>query len=293
MNENSKKLIADAELAGKLEDGNTTSGWNTPCFPVPKKNGKFRLVQDLRPQNEATIKDGHPLPRIGAIVQKQGKFKIWTTLDLVDGFHQMPLREDHRPITCLSTPLGTKQWKVLVMGLKNSGTQFQRMMEWILKDHPEADPYIDDVIIGSDGDTLEEALYKSYNSVRGVLQTFAKHRLIIHPEKSDFFQTEIQFCGHILREGKRSPAPGKLLPLQQWDLPKTITELRAFLGLANYFSEYVDHYAELAAPLMEKLKVDRIAGKKDQNTESYGMRPSHRPSQNSKRRCAKHTNFGK
>ena len=95
-----------------------------------------------------------------------------------------------------------------------------------------------------------------------MLKTFEREQLIIHTEKSDFFQTEIQFCGHILREGKRSPAPGKLLPLQQWDLPKTITELRALLGLANYSSEYVAHYAELAAPLMEKRKVNQTEGKK-------------------------------
>ena len=73
---------------------------------------------------------------------------------------------------------------------------------------------------------------------------------------------QVEFCGHILREGTRSPAPGKLLPIQQWQLPKTITELGGFLGLCNYFSEYVEHYAEFAGPLSEKLKVGRDDGKK-------------------------------
>ena len=254
-------LVAKCEEAGKLEDGQ--GPWNTPAFPVPKKvPGQYRLVQDLRPQNEATIKDGHPLPRIGDIVQKQGKHRVWTTLDLVDGFHQMPMRKEHRYITCMSTPNGTKQWKVLVMGLKNAGSQFQRMMEWVLKDIPDADPYIDDVIIGGSGDTEEDALKNCYEAVRAVLKRFQEQGLVCHPEKSDFFQKEIQFCGHILREGRRSPAPGKLLPLQKWELPQTVTELRAFLGLANYFSEYVDHYAELAAALMGKLKLNRQEGKK-------------------------------
>jgi transposase InsO family protein len=90
----------------------------------------------------------------------------------------------------------------------------------------------------------------------------AEHKLTCNPQKSAFFQREVEFCGHILREGIRRPAPGKLLPIQRWALPRTITELRGFLGLTNYFSEYVPHYAEDAAPLMEKLKVNRLDGKK-------------------------------
>jgi hypothetical protein len=255
------KLVREAQEAGKLESG--VGSWNTPVFPIPKKTpGQYRLVQDLRPQNEATLKDGHPLPRIGDIVQRQGKYRVWTTMDLVDGFHQMPMKREHRPITCMSTPSGVKQWTVLVMGLKNAGSQFQRMMEWVLADHPHADPYIDDVIIGGEGETEEEALWGCFEAVRKVLKHFEELNLVCHPAKSEFFQKEIQFCGHILREGRRSPAPGKMLPLQTWPQPQTITELRAFLGLANYFSEYVHHYAEAAAPLMGKLKVNRIDGKK-------------------------------
>ena len=67
-----KELVVKAQEMGKLEDGK--GPWNTPAFPVPKKTtGKYRLVQDLRPQNSATIKDGHPLPRISEVVQRQGK----------------------------------------------------------------------------------------------------------------------------------------------------------------------------------------------------------------------------
>lgn len=255
------ELVEKAREMGKLESGK--GPWNTPAFPVTKKvPGTYRLVQDLRPQNEATLKDGHPLPRIGDILQRQGKARIWTTLDLVDGFHQMPLKKEHRYITCMSTPHGTQQWTVQVMGLKNAATQFQRMMEWVLEPHPYADPYVDDVINGSEGQLEEDAVRDNYEKVRAVLKTFEEQKIVCHPGKSEFFQNEVEFCGHILREGRRSPAPGKLLPIQNWELPKTVTELRGFLGLTNYFSEYVHHYAEVATPLMGKLKLSREDGKK-------------------------------
>ena len=68
---------------------------------------------------------------------------------------------------------------------------------------------------------------------------------------------EVEFCGHVLRDGVGRPAPGKFLPIQKCEPPPKITELRAFLGLANYFGEYVPNYATFAAPLTEKLKVGR------------------------------------
>jgi hypothetical protein len=69
------------------------------------------------------------------------------------------------------------QWKVLVMGLKNAGSQFQRMMEWVLREHPTADPYIDDVLVGSTGNTVEEVIENHRKDVRAVLQTLAHHKL--------------------------------------------------------------------------------------------------------------------
>jgi hypothetical protein len=74
----------------------------------------------------------------------------------------------------------------------------------------------------------------------------------VDPENANMFMGEVEFCGHNLREGRRSPAPGKLLSIQKWDLPGTVTALRVFLGLTNYYSSYVQNYAALAAPLMVK-----------------------------------------
>ena len=66
----------------------------------------------------------------------------------------------------------------------------------------------------------------------------------------------------MLRDGVRTPVPGKLLPLRKWVLPQTVTQLRKFLGIKNYFSEYFPNYAAVAAPLMGKLKLSREDRKK-------------------------------
>ena len=85
----------------------------------------------------------------------KGKFKIWTVFDLKDRCHQIPIHENSKHYTCMSTPIGTHQWKVLPMGLKNATSVFQKVMDWVFKDMKNVDPCIDDIIIGSTGDTWD------------------------------------------------------------------------------------------------------------------------------------------
>ena len=122
------------------------------------------------------------------------------------------------------------------MGLKNAGSQFQHMMEWVLKDCEEfATAYLDDLLIGSKGDTVEEVVTNHAKHLVRVLETFEKWQLVCHPKKSFLFHMEVEICGHILRGGTRRPATGKLLPTQGWELPQTITELRAFCSLVQHY----------------------------------------------------------
>ena len=113
---------------------------------------------DFRAVNEATVTDAHPLPLINDILQKHGGHKVWSLLDMKGGSHQVPFKVENRYITCMSTPRGTKQWTVLVMGLKNARSIFQRMMEWVLRDIDCCEVYIDYVIIGSDGIDEEDVI---------------------------------------------------------------------------------------------------------------------------------------
>ena len=255
------RLVDELLEEGKLEDG--MSPWSSPSFPVPKKKpGEYRLVVDYRALNEVTVTDAHPLPRIEDILHVQGKFFIWSVLDMKNGYHQVPLAKACRHLTCMTTPRGPKQWTVLVMGLKNGGAIFQRMMEWVLRDLPGVSVYVDDVIVGSSGSSLEELLANHAQDLARVMDRLKEHQLVVDPAKAKLFVREVEFCGHVLREGKRWPAPGKLLSIQKWELPQTVTQLRGFLGLTNYYSSYVHHYAEWAGPLTSKLQLNRHDGKK-------------------------------
>jgi hypothetical protein len=256
------KMVDGWVLNKTVENGR--GPWSSPAFVVAKKGGKWRGVVDFRSLNEATIRDSHPLPRIEEILVRQGRRHLFSVMDLKDAFHQIPLHPDSRPYTCTSTPRGTKQWKVVVMGLKNGVAIFQRVIEWCLAEVRDvADPYVDDIIVGTVWKGSWEATVETHDKdIRRVMDKLAEHHMVVDEKKCKFFVKEVEFCGHILGNGQRRPAPGKLLALEKWEVPKSVTALRGFLGFTNYYSIYVPGYAELAAVLMEKLKVNKQDGKK-------------------------------
>ena len=110
--------------------------------------------------------------------------------------------------------------------------------------------------------------------IRQVLDTLREHKMRFNVKKPQLFMRTVQFCGHVLVEGRRYPAPDKLAPIKDWELPRTATALRGFLGLTNYYSSYVPHYAEYAAPMTSMLQLNRQDGKNAAKKSCNGpMRP--------------------
>ena len=144
-----KKLFPEFIERGWIEPSD--SEWASRAFIVPKKEkGKWRLVVDYRGLNEQTEHDQYSLPMIDTILQKQQKKRIFTVLDLKHGYHQMPLHPDSRPCTAMST-------KVVPMGAKNGNATSQHMMEDLLGPVRDcADPFVDDIIIGSGTEDMTE-----------------------------------------------------------------------------------------------------------------------------------------
>ena len=259
-----KKMLKEFIERGWIEPSD--SEWASPAFIVPKKEkGKWRLVVDYRGLNEQTEHDSYSLPLIDTILQKQARKHIFTVFDLKHGYHQMPLHEDSRACTAMSTPLGPMQWKVVPMGAKNGNAVFQRMMEDLLGPVRDcADPFVDNIIIGcGTEDTSEDELIKAHEKdLRQVLDVLDRHQMVFKPTKASLFVKEVEFAEHVVGHGLRRPMPGKLTALNHWERADTISELRSFMGFRNYYSGYVRMYAELSGPSHKMLQVWKFDGRK-------------------------------
>ena len=228
----------------------SVSPWSAPILFVPKPDGSLRLCVDYRYLNSCTVKNAYPLPNIEELLDKLAGAKVFSSLDLKSGYHQIGIDHEDRSKTAFRTPFGHFEWNVMPFGLTNAPAIFQRAMDAILGDFigDFCLVYLDDVLIYSSSPE-EHARHLDL-----VLAKLQEHNLVCHPDKCQFELSELRYLGYIVgREGLK-PDPAKVQLVQDWVTPKDTGEVRSFLGLVNYFRRFIPRYDALAAPLYAMTK---------------------------------------
>ena len=110
--------------------------------------------------------------------------------------------------------------------------------------------------------SYEELLEAHERDLTRVLDLLVRHKLTGSSDKATIAVSEVVFAGHVVGNGQRKPIPGKVSAIEHWEKPKTVSELRAYLGFCNYYSGYIKMYAEYAAPMTTMLKGNREETKK-------------------------------
>ncbi len=127
------------------------SPWSSPIVMVPKPDGTLRFCNNFRRLNEVSEFDSYPMPRVDELLDRLGRARFISTLDLTKGYWQVPLTEQAKPKTAFSTPSGHWQYRVLPFGLHGAPATFQRMMDILLRPHQAyAAAYLDDVVVHSE-----------------------------------------------------------------------------------------------------------------------------------------------
>jgi hypothetical protein len=144
----------------------------------------------------------------------------------------------------MDSPFGLFEYKVMSFGLTNAPSVFMAAMNDVLQGLSFVSVYLDDILIFSK--TPEE--YTSH--VETVLKRFKEHGFFLKLSKCDFFQTSITNLGHLINTDGILPDPKKLSAVKDWPTPKSILDVRSFLGLANNFRRYVHDFNKIAEPLI-------------------------------------------
>ena len=230
----------------------STSSFASPVLLVKKHDGSMRMCVDYRALNKLTVKDRYPLPHTDELTDRLSKAQYLTKLDLRAGYHQVRIHEDDILKTAFITRYGLYEYLVMPFGLCNAPSTFMRMMNDILR--PLLDVcvivFIDDILIYSETEN------QHHNDVCKVFDLLRQHQLYVKLSKCEFFKHEVEFLGHIVGNGQIKMCPSKVDAILQWPIPSSITDIRSFLGLCNYYRKFIQGFSTIASPLIELTKND-------------------------------------
>ena len=247
------KTVDELEEKGVIESAN--SAWRT--FPVlaKKKNAETgewedckRFCLDLRKCNEKTLKHSRLLCKVHEVVDAMKGAKYFTKLDLIGGYHQVPLKETARDYTAFCTPSGRQyRYRVMTFGLCNAGQTFSNLMEMVLSQFNWhcALSYLDDVIVwsASADDHLRD--------VSAILTRMELAGLKVRPEKCEFFKDSVEMLGFVVSQHGIHPDDRKVAAIKNWPVPNNDKDLLSFLATANFYRRFIRSFSTVAWSLYQ------------------------------------------
>ena len=198
---------------------------------------------DYQKLNSITVRDAFPLPRIDEALQAVHSSNWFSSFDLAQGYLQLAMEEsDIKKTAFRAGSTGLYEFTHMPFGLSNAGSSFCCLMEQCLGDQQFVTLllYLDDICIFAP--TIDDML----DQIELVFDRLKQFNLKIKPKKCQFFDTSILFLGHILSAKGISVNPEKVEKVQTWPVPKNIKEVQSFLGLASYYRQFIDKFAEKA-----------------------------------------------
>lgn len=238
-----RERLAEMERRDIIERVTKPSRWVSGMSAVPKGQDDFRLVVNMRGPNRAIRRHYHRLPVIDQMRTKLIGARFFTKLDLSSAFYHLRLSEDSRELTTFMTEDGMYRFKRLVFGVNCAPEIFQRFMEFILEGVKGLIIFIDDILIFAE--TLEELRERT----KLVHDALGWNNLTLNKDKCEYEREKVTFLGHELSASGFSIDEDKVKAVREFRSPRTVSELKSFLGLASYVSTFVPRFADLTADL--------------------------------------------
>ena len=249
-----KLAVAKEELDKLVQLGICYRGkseWSSPLLVTTKPNGGWRVCGDYRRVNARTTDDRYPVRTLQDFTSELHGKSIFSKIDLMKGYHQIPVADDDIKKTAVITPFGLFVFPRTPFGLKNAGQDFQRLMDEILGDIPRIFVYIDDILVAS------ENLQQHLEDLELVFKALSANGLVVQRSKCVLGQTSLEFLGYKVDSTGIAPLPDRVEAIRKTSPPSSIKELQRFLGMVGYYRRFIPNAASHLYHLFDALKGPR------------------------------------
>ncbi|GFT51229.1 hypothetical protein TNCV_5036611 [Trichonephila clavipes] len=203
------------------------SQWASPLHLVDKKDGTLRPCGDYRRLNAHTNQIGIQFLELRTNYILKDK-KIFSNIHLVKAYYLIPIAEEDKEKTAITTPFGLYEFNTMSFGLRNAPSTFQRFITEVLYGLDFVFPYLDDVLVAYS--TEEE----HSEHLKMVFERFQQYGLRINVSKSVMGAAQVEYLGFMITAEGSRPLPEKVQAMFNYKLPETIHDLRTFPGMINF-----------------------------------------------------------
>jgi hypothetical protein len=173
--------------------------------------------------------------------------EVFSKIDLRSGYHQIRVMAEDVSKTTFRTRYGHYEYSVMSFGVSNVPGVFMEYMNRIF--HPFQDRF---VVVFIDGILVYSKLEEEHAThLRIVLGVLKEKKLCAKLSKCEFWLREVIFLGHVISRGGIAVDLSKGDAVLQWESPKSVFEVRCFLGLTGYYRRFIEGFSKLTLPLTQ------------------------------------------
>ena len=253
------------EHLGKGFIRNSSSQAAAPILLVKKPGGGIRVCVDYRELNELTVKNRYPIPQIRETLDRISKAKIFTKLDVVAAFNRLRIKEGQEWLTAFNTRYGQFEYLVMPFGLCNAPGTFQSYINETLREYLDnfCTAYLDDILIFSENEEEHS------DHVLKILRRLRERGLYLDIDKCEFDVKETRYLGFIITTEGIKMDPEKVKAVQNWAVPETVKQVKGFIGFADFYRIFIEHFSELIRPLTELTRGETFLTKRGKRKIRY------------------------
>lgn len=253
-----RRQIEEMKERGVISEA--SSEWAAPVILITKKSPdntpRYRFCADFRGLNAVTQVPVYTMPLVQENLDILNGNKYFSVVDMKDAYYHIPIEPEHKHKTGIITPWGPFQYERLAFGLSGAPATFTKIMDQVLLGlgNTICLIFMDDLLIFSK--TIEEQAER----LKQVFERLRRANFTLNLAKCHFGEREVEYLGHTVREFGSSPSPNKTKAIKDFPRPRTVRDVRAFLGLSGYYRQYIPRYADIAQPLTLLTKKDQKFG---------------------------------